>query len=80
MLNEIILTPEIFEINSDDSICSRKFLNYGEKFDPLYGMDAVIEITEDDLHQLRQGKVLYCGNIEYCQLIRLKPSGGIEGD
>lgn len=45
-------------------------LEYGRFFDPWYGF-IPIEITEEQIEALRQGKVLYTTDEEYATIIRL---------
>lgn len=43
---------------------------FGRFFDPWYGV-VPIEITEEQIEALRQGKVLYTTDEEYATVIRL---------
>lgn len=44
---------------------------YGQFIDPLYGLEAV-EISEEQVEALKQGKVLYFEDGEYATVIRLE--------
>ena len=43
---------------------------YGQFIDPLYGLEAV-EISEEQVEAMKQGKVLYFEDGEYAWVIRL---------
>lgn len=45
-------------------------LEFGRFFDPWFGVEP-IEITEEQIEALRQGKVLYITDGEYATIIRL---------
>lgn len=44
---------------------------FGRFFNPWYGV-VPIEITEEQIEELRQGKVLYTTDGEYATIIRLE--------
>lgn len=59
------LTKEYF-----DTPCRCDVIKFGQYFDPWYGV-VPIEITEEQIEALRQGKVLYTTDEEYAMVIRL---------
>lgn len=46
-------------------------LEFGRFFEPWFGVEPV-EITEEQIEALRQGKVLYTTDGEYATIIRLE--------
>lgn len=64
-MNNIRLTKEFFKNASRFDV--RRF---GQFFDPMFGVDP-IEITEEQIEELKKGNVLYADNSEYVTIIRL---------
>lgn len=48
--------------------------NMGDNVDPLYGMTAT-EITEEQLEELKKGKVAYSDDGEYAHIVRMRRGG-----
>jgi len=48
-----------------------KIMRYGQFIDPWYGLESV-EISEEQVEALKQGKVLYFDDDEYATVIRLE--------
>jgi len=60
-----MLTEDCFNL-----IANVKQLDYGERFDDMWGVGAV-EISADDIEALHDGKVLWIPVLgEYCILVR----------
>lgn len=64
-MNVIQLTKDLFKDASTFYV-----IKFGQFFDPMYGFDS-IEITEEQIEELKKGNVLYADNDEYATIIRL---------
>lgn len=66
MCETVKLTKDLFRDAIKCEVCE-----YGQSIDPWYGLECV-EISEEQVEALKQGKVLYYDDEEYATVIRLE--------
>lgn len=69
-MSEFVVNKELVDVLSDGKDGFR-IVGYGDRIDLLFGV-RYLEITEEDITALRNGKLLYADDDEYVTLIRLK--------